>query len=166
MTGRRTCSSTSPRSRVPATGRWMKTRRSNSTRPRARRVRRRRTSARPDAGHAAASPAGQDLWLAREPELEWCKGYLVDVRCRARPKILPDALARVYDSDGGAVPVVLRVGDELDCVRAGPEPDRDREIPELIPVKGVGEVDVERGRSVDADVGRGGHQVRVVVVGH
>src|ERR1700734_4237137 len=56
------------------------------------------------AGHRRSKELGPPA-RSREPELERCDGYLVDVRRRTRPEILPDALARVDDSDRGAVPV-------------------------------------------------------------
>src|ERR1700749_356900 len=103
--------------------------------------------------------------MARGPGLERGQGDLGNVGGSLGAEGTADVAAGVDGADGGAVPVVLGVGDELDRVGAGPQADGDGEVPELIPVEGVGEVAVERGAAVDADVGRGGHQVRVVVVG-
>ena len=49
-------------------------------------------------------------------------------------------------------------------IRSRAQPHRDRQRPELVPVEGVGEVDVEGGLAVDGDVRRGSHQVGIVVI--
>src|ERR1039457_2454351 len=103
MTVRCTCSSTSPRSRVPATGRWMRTRRSNSKRPRGKRDRRRRTSVlsdeQRDVPPVLCEPDGVGAFAAADVEgLAWLEcGCLADERVvgLAAPDLLHAGVARI-----------------------------------------------------------------------